>query len=223
MAAARRGVRAHHVTAVATGLVVVFLVAMALNLTRSSDPVGQIPPRMLHAYKSAAHRAPAVAPECEGLTWQMVAAIGRVESKHARGSRIAANGDTAPHILGPKLDGSGAGGNTGAFSDTDGGKYDGDTEYDRAVGPMQFIPTSWEHYGQDGNGDGVKDPNNVDDATLAAAAHLCGTKPRDLSQRPVLRKAILRYNQSESYAEDVLHWYDEYVGASADDTGPAGD
>ncbi len=45
--------------------------------------------------------------------------------------------------------------------------------YDRAVGPMQFLPGTWGRWGSDGDRDGVSDPQDVDDAALAAARYLC--------------------------------------------------
>ena len=41
-----------------------------------------------------------------------------------------------------------------------------------ALGWMQFMPSSWETYGVDANGDGVKDPYNPVDAIFAAARYL---------------------------------------------------
>lgn len=169
---------------------------------------------LLRAYGQAASRTPEVNPNCSGMRWSILAGIGQVESNHAAGSSISATGDTTPRIIGPRLDGSGHGGNTTAFPDTDGGLWDGDTAFDRAVGPMQFIPTSWEIFGQDGNGDGIKDPHNVFDATLAAAAHLCGGVTRDLSDREELRKAIFAYNRSSSYVDQVLAQIDRYDAMS---------
>ena len=75
-------------------------------------------------------------------------------------------GRTLSPILGPVLDGAG---DFAAITDTDGGGWDGDTTWDRAVGPMQFIPSSWAVWGRDGDGDGRSDPSDIDDAALATA------------------------------------------------------
>jgi len=44
---------------------------------------------------------------------------------------------------------------TAVVVDSDGGALDGDARYDRATGPMQFLPGTWRSIGADGNGDGV--------------------------------------------------------------------
>lgn len=163
-----------------------------------------IPPILLQAYGQAAGRTDEIASDCKGMRWSILAGIGQKESNHAAGSSISANGDTDPKIIGPVLDGSGAGGNTTPHYDTDQGVWDGDTDYDAAVGPMQFIPSSWVIFGQDGNGNGEKDPHNVFDATLAAVAHLCNGGPWDFNDQEDLRKALFSYNNSTSYVNDVL-------------------
>jgi hypothetical protein len=68
-----------------------------------------------------------------------------------------------------------------------------------AVGWMQFLPSSWEAYGVDANGDGRKDPYNPVDAICAAAHYLKlsgGTED--------LYNAILSYNHADWYVEEVL-------------------
>lgn len=175
------------------------------------DSVKGIRPVMLSAYTSAASRITKLRPKCKGMRWSVLAGIGKVESNHAEGRTLAANGDIRPKIIGVALNGSGAGGNTEAFSDTDHGRLDGDTRYDRAVGPMQFIPTTWNGpSGQDGNADGAKDPHNAFDATLAAAVYLCGTGSNDLSNESQLRRSILRYNQAGWYADKVIGFIRQY-------------
>ncbi|WP_134773573.1 lytic transglycosylase domain-containing protein [Ornithinimicrobium flavum] len=192
---------------IGAGLLGTALLAAVLGGDRDE----RVRPELVAAYVGAVERLPQEVPGCEGLTWQVLAGIGRVESGHARGSEVDAVGRTDPQILGPLLDGSGAGGNTTPVEDSDLGRLDGDTQFDRAVGPMQFIPTSWELYGRDASGDGVADPHNVHDAALSAAVHLCGFTPVDLSDRGELRRAVLRYNQSGRYADEVLEHADRYA------------
>lgn len=167
---------------------------------------------MLSAYTRAATQIRSLRPHCTGLRWSVVAGIGSVESNHASGRSIGAGGDITPRIIRLRLDGSGAGGNTTAIKDTDDGRLDGDSVYERAVGPMQFLPGTWNGpSGADGNGDGIKDPHNAYDAALGTAAYLCGSGKTNLGDQRQLRQAILRYNGVGWYANKVLariHAYD---------------
>lgn len=163
-----------------------------------------IPATVLDAYKQAAASLQSSKPGCN-LPWELLAAIGKVESGQARGGRVDADGNTIGRILGPKLNGVGF----AHISDTDGGAYDGDSVYDRAVGPMQFIPSTWEWAGRDGNDDGKKDPNNIYDAALAAGHYLCRFG-WDLSTQSDLNSAILSYNNSQDYLNTVLSWLEYY-------------
>ncbi|MGW5744361.1 lytic transglycosylase domain-containing protein [Amycolatopsis sp. NPDC003861] len=169
-----------------------------------------IPGSMLKAYKNAADILAKEQPDCH-LDWALIASIGRIESNHARGGYVNANGDTLEPILGPVLNGAGA---FAAIRDTDGGKYDGDAVWDRAVGPTQFIPSTWRGYASDGNGDGVSNPNNIYDETLATARYLC-SGGLDLSTDAGQRIAVRRYNNSSSYVDTVLAWATAYRGGVA--------
>ncbi|UVS76983.1 lytic transglycosylase domain-containing protein [Actinokineospora sp. UTMC 2448] len=169
-----------------------------------SGPLG-IPGNMLSAYMRAAQTLAATTPNCN-LKWPLLASIGRIESGHARGGRADAKGDTIGRILGPELNGAGP---VAAIADTDGGRYDGNTVWDHAVGPMQFIPSTWAGYASDGNGDGVSDPNNIYDATLGAGKYLC-SGGMDLSDPKQLATAIFRYNHSDSYVRTVILWSNAY-------------
>jgi hypothetical protein len=151
------------------------------------------------AYTSAAQKLSA---RCH-LPYMLLAAINEVESSSLRGRRLDARHRVVPPVIGPALDG----GRFAAIADTDGGRLDADPVWDRAVGPMQFIPATWRIWGADGNGDGVADPQNVDDATLAAGRYLCAGG-RDLSRRSGMTAAILSYNHSQRYLTTVLGLYD---------------
>ncbi|MGW1165086.1 lytic murein transglycosylase [Streptomyces sp. NPDC002550] len=168
------------------------------------DAEAGIPATVLDAYKKAEAELRSAKPGCN-LPWQLLAAIGKVESGQADGGRVDANGTTIGRILGPALDGNGF----ALIKDTDHGVYDGNTEYDQAVGPMQFIPSTWAWAGRDGNGDGKKDPNNVYDAALAAGHYLC-RNGWDLSREDDLHSAILSYNGSQDYLNTVLSWLEYY-------------
>ncbi|MFD5452532.1 lytic transglycosylase domain-containing protein [Streptomyces sp. NPDC127100] len=163
-----------------------------------------IPATVLDAYKKAESELRQAKPGCN-LPWQLLAAIGKVESGQARGGRVDANGTTTGRIIGPQLDGNGF----ALIKDTDNGVYDGNSSYDNAVGPMQFIPSTWAWAGRDGNGDGLKDPNNVYDAALAAGHYLC-RNGWDLAVQADLNRAILSYNNSQDYLNTVLSWLEYY-------------
>jgi hypothetical protein len=167
-----------------------------------------IPATVLAAYQRAADRVNAQTPGGH-LRWQMLAGIGRVESEHAEGGDVDANGTTRHPILGPQLDGTGG---TEAVANAYGSRWDQAGHWARAVGPMQFLPSTWSRWGVDGNGDGVADPENVFDATLAAGDYLVADG-RDLATAQGLRAAILAYNHSEQYYETVLRWIDAYSAA----------
>ncbi|MGJ9414172.1 lytic murein transglycosylase [Aeromicrobium sp. CF4.19] len=171
----------------------------------------QIPRRVLQGYVGAAVR---LATELEGCTlpWNTLAGIGRVESIHGEinGSSIDDGGVARPDIVGIPLDGSAG---VQAIEDTDDGRLDGDTEWDRAVGPMQFIPQTWERWGADGGGDGGRNPQNIDDAALAAGRYLCDAGG-ELDTRRGWLTAVLTYNNSAAYAAEVAGHANEHAEAA---------
>ncbi|MGW6098644.1 lytic transglycosylase domain-containing protein [Streptomyces sp. NPDC055157] len=174
------------------------------NLPITGSAESGIPASVLDAYKKAQRSIASSDAACR-LPWQLLAAIGKVESGQARGGRVDANGTTFSPILGPVLNGQGF----AMIKDTDNGAYDGDSTHDRAVGPMQFIPSTWATWGQDGNDDGRKDPNNIYDAALAAGHYLCAGS-RDLAIAADLDRAVLSYNHSNEYLRTVRSWFDYY-------------
>ena len=164
----------------------------------------------LDAYWRATATTAFFNPACK-VAWSAIAGVGRVETLHGRygGGPIDGNGEANPPIVGPPLDGSN---HTAVLHDTDGGTIDTDPVWDRAVGPMAFIPSSWRAYGQDGNGDGIKDVENIYDAALATAGLLCRSGPLDNDAN--LRTAYFHYNQSQVYVDMVLgftHGYAQFV------------
>ena len=160
-----------------------------------------IPAAALAAYQRAATLVDHADAECR-VDWALIAAIGKVESDHGRygGNGIDRDGTVRPGIYGIPLNGRN---DTAVIHDTDGGTFDRDSTWDRAVGPMQFIPGTWRTVGVDANGDGRKDPQNITDAATATGVYLC-SGPGDLSTDSGARSAVLRYNQSASYADRVL-------------------
>jgi membrane-bound lytic murein transglycosylase B len=178
-----------------------------------------IPPIALAAYQRAATVIDTADPTCH-LDWSLIAAIGRVESDHGNhaGSRLDATGRATPDIIGPRLTGRHA---TLRVPDTDAGALDGDKRFDHAVGPMQFLPATWSTVGVDADGDGRRDPEDIDDAALAAAVYLC-SGPDDLSTDAGRQAAVLRYNHSASYVRTVLGVASAYqTGAGVDTAVPA--
>jgi hypothetical protein len=173
----------------------------------SDDQLG-IPGIMRDAYENAADMLAESQPNCH-LDWSLLASIGRIESNHARHGRVDTEGNTTPHILGPVLNGGGF----AAIRDSDGGRWDGDNRWDRAVGAMQFIPATWTAYASDGNEDGVMTPHNVFDATLAAGKYLC-SGGLDMSKPADRAAAVFRYNHSDSYVATVLLWADAYANGA---------
>ena len=186
------------------------LAAYALGRVELVPPLGgRIPAVAYDAYRTATDAAPSVTESCV-VDWTIVAGIAQVESRHGQinGEHdVAADGDVVPPIRGRPLDGTRG---TQTIVDTDGGELDGDREWDRAMGPLQFIPTTWNELGRDGNDDGTADPDNLYDAALTAVAHLCLREPGDYSDRGQLRRALIAYNASGRYADDVLDWIDRY-------------
>jgi membrane-bound lytic murein transglycosylase B len=112
----------------------------------------------------------------------------------------------SPSIIGIPLDGSEG---VMAIADTDDGELDEDMEWDRAVGPMQFIPTTWADHAEDGNLDGEADPHQIDDAALTAARYLC-ENGGDVTTDDGWTTALAAYNRSVSYANDVADLAESY-------------
>ncbi|WP_084247385.1 lytic transglycosylase domain-containing protein [Gordonia hydrophobica] len=169
---------------------------IAANLP--SGPLG-IPGIVLKAYKLAATRVAAETPQCK-LPWFLLAGIGRIESGHAGNGNVDAYGNTRSAIRGPVLDGSLAGNEVIKHGNG----------YARAMGPMQFIPSTWAAWGSDANGDGKSDPDNIFDATYSAGRYLCAGVT-DFMAKPNQVNNVLRYNRSVPYANNVLAWAAAYA------------
>ncbi len=164
--------------------------------TASALTSHDLPQAAMDAYKDAAATMAGIDPSCQ-LPWTLLAGIGRVESDHGRygGSVLSTDGVSRPAIIGVALDGKGP---VAAIRDSDDGRMDKDTVWDRAVGPMQFIPTTWAYAGRDGDGDGKQNPHDLDDAALAAAGYLCSGSGSVLDDATA-KAAIFRYNPSDYY------------------------
>ncbi len=171
-----------------------------------------VPVRALRAYGAAELSQRESTPDCR-LSWTTLAGVGRVESDHGRLGRsdLDADGVARPSIIGVPLDGSAG---VREVLDTDGGRLDGDPIHDRAVGPMQFLPATWARYGADGNGDGVRDPHQLDDAARAAARYLCA-QDRNTASGEGWWDGVLAYNRSDEYARLVWAAADRYAVRTA--------
>jgi membrane-bound lytic murein transglycosylase B len=164
----------------------------------------RIPSMALSAYRNAEVTMAKALPNC-GVSWNLLAGIGRIESAHANGGATDPRGTAVRPIYGPTLDGT-LPGNEIIVQSNQAGRV----TYARAMGPMQFLPGTWSRYASDGDGDGKSDPQNLYDSALAAARYLCsgGLNLRDPSQ---VMSAVLRYNNSVAYARNVLGWAASYA------------
>ncbi|WP_328806900.1 C40 family peptidase [Nocardiopsis coralli] len=151
--------------------------------------------------------------QCTGMRWSILAGIGAVESDHGATVEISPDGSTNPPFVGPRLDGSGVGGNITPHYDTDDGEWDGDDEYDAAVGVTQHVPANWDRYGVDATGSGEADPHNVYDSVASTAVELCQSaqgEDVDFDDRVDLEAALFRYNPADWYVDDVMSEIDSY-------------
>lgn len=167
------------------------------NATRTGIPAVE-----LSAYANAALAVGRESPGCH-LGWTTIAAIGEIESGHGThgGAGLDADGRPSVPIIGPALDGRS--GYAAIASDADSAARHGDSRWDHAVGPFQFIGSTWQRWQADGDGDGVADPQDVDDAALAAARYLCAAGG-DLRTGAGWSSAIYSYNHDDAYVAAVL-------------------
>jgi hypothetical protein len=166
----------------------------------------EVPWVAMQAYGYAEWVLAQTKPGCK-LKWTTLAAIGKVESNHGRHlANLGDDGESSPRILGPVLNGTGG---TQRIDDTDDGVLDGDTTYDRAVGAMQFIPSTWRTHEIDADNDGLKDINDIDDAALAAGNYLC-QGGRNMELATDWWNAILSYNDVQPYAQAVFDAANDY-------------
>ena len=85
----------------------------------------------------------------------------------------------------------------------------GDPVWDHAVGPMQFLPSTWATWGTDGDADGSADPQDLDDAAASAAAYLCASGASLTG--PEWSAAVLSYNHDAGYVRLVHAAADTYA------------
>ena len=182
----------------------------AAGAAPSAGALADIPAPLLARYRAAAAL-------CPGLPWTVLAAIGKEETDHGRagGAHVGVDGGVVPPIRGAILDGTAG---TAVVRDSDGGRLDGDPVFDRALGPMQFLPATWSRWGRDASGDGVADVDNAYDAIASAAAYLCASAGRLTD----VVAAVATYNRSAAYVERVLSRAAAYGSALGVGLAPAG-
>jgi len=167
-----------------------------------------IPRRAMQAYAETELALGSSHPKCH-LRWNTVAAIGSVESAHGTlgGAGLTEAGVPNKPIIGPPLNGENG---TRAIKATpESTRFHGDETWDHAVGPFQFLTSSWERYGEDADDDGEADPFDIDDAARAAANHLCDAK-RDLAGDGWV-PAVHAYNNSMAYVNKVRSIANSYA------------
>ena len=138
-----------------------------------------IPTPAVRAYGRAVLAEP---DDCH-LGWTTLAAIGLIESGHGegQGARLSAAGISSPTITS----------SAGAF------------------GPMQFIASTWDQWKSDGDGDGLANIDDINDAAVSAMRYLCSYG--DLAQPATWARAIYAYNHSDAYVKSIYNAADNYA------------
>ncbi|MEU5841834.1 hypothetical protein [Rhodococcus sp. NPDC047139] len=140
-----------------------------------------IPELVFYAYRAAEMQLAIDAPEC-GLPWNLLAAIGRLNSGHADGGRTDVLGTLTTPVVTP----------------------------DGLLGPMRLAPAAWERYSADGNADGTADPQNIFDSTLAAGVRMCA-EGGNLREPDGEARAAAMFDPSPDYLANVRTWSREYA------------
>jgi membrane-bound lytic murein transglycosylase B len=177
-----------------------------------------IPTTALEAYAYAEWVLSQTRPACK-VQWTTIAGIGSVASDHGRVGQGELDADGVPHpvVLGPALDGLAG---RVKVTDEDGGALDGDSTWDHAIGPMQLLPSMWRASGVDGDGDGLANPHDIDDAALSAAYFLCATNNQDLSVVANWKAAVSSYHGMALAIDQVYNAAQTYGALSRDQRYP---
>ena len=155
----------------------------------------------MRAYGVATLLLASAEPGCH-LGWTTLAGIGQVESGNGTGGgrTLGEDGRSSTPVVGPALDGSKG---VAAMRSSSGAyRWHGDTTWEHAVGPMQFLASTWERWGSDGDGDGTADPLDIDDAAYAAGRYLCADH-HDLATDAGWSTAVFSYNHDAGYVRSV--------------------
>jgi membrane-bound lytic murein transglycosylase B len=165
-------------------------------VSRTATATG-IPRPAVRAYADATLRLGRSRPAC-GLSWTTLAGLGWVESQHGTiGGRVLhRDGRPSRPVVGPSLDGA-----DGLAALPASGPR-GTSGWQRALGPLQFLQSSWARWRADGDRDGVEDVDDLDDAAYAAGRYLCAGGA-DLTTGPGWSAALFSYNHAVSYVNAV--------------------
>ncbi len=165
-----------------------------------ADRIDDIPDAALAAYQRSAAVMAEAAPDSR-LRWTLLAAVGRVLTDHGqRGDhRVDDRGNVRPGIVGKPLLARGG----HRVGDTEAGLLDEDRRFDRPVGPMLLSPADWSVVGVDGDSNGKRNPQDVDDASLALAVLLCAPGV-DLRTPEGKRAALPRIDDTPDFVQAVL-------------------
>ena len=172
-----------------------------------------IPSVALESYAYAEWVVTQTRPTCK-LQWTTLAGIGSVASDHGRVGQRSVDAQGVPHpvLMGPALDGLAG---RVRVPDSDGGALDGDQTWEHAMGPMQLLPSMWRASGVDADGDGLANPQDVDDAALAAAYHLCAAN-KDLSVVANWKASVNSYHNMALNIDKVYEAAQQYGLLSKD-------
>jgi membrane-bound lytic murein transglycosylase B len=180
-----------------------------------------VPVVALESYAYAEWVLSQTRPTCK-LQWTTLAGLGSVASDHGRVGERTVDAEGVPHpvLMGPVLDGLAG---RVRVPDSDGGALDGNQTWDLAMGPMQLLPGMWRASGVDGDSDGLANPQDVDDAALAAAYHLCPVAQNaspDLSVVANWKKAVNSYHGMTLNIDKVYDAAQQYGLLSKDQRYP---
>ncbi|MCA9349426.1 lytic murein transglycosylase, partial [Candidatus Saccharibacteria bacterium] len=148
----------------------------------SAEALNDIPETMLWRYKKYSEEY------CPGLDWTVIAGMYKKESNHGRypNNTVAADGTVSNPIIGDVLTRSG----------------------ERAIGPGQFLPSTWSSVGFDADGDGEVNAQDADDAIASSVRYICP----GVGKNDNYKSAVAIYNGSSSYYTGVMNWSSRYKG-----------
>ncbi len=180
-------------------------------VSRTSRAAG-IPAAAVLAYGAAQVAIARDQPGCH-LSWNTLAGLAWIESQHGTidDRTLGVDGRSSRPVIGPALNGDGF---AALRSTRASAAWHGDTTWEHAVGPLQFISSSWQRWRSDGDGDGSADPLDLDDAALAAGRYLCADR-HDLAAATGWNAAVLSFNHDQNYVLSVLEAANTYAQRSS--------